>query len=246
MGSVGVDFVCCRCWLPSPFDGYHIDGFNWLVCSPCTKDRQDRNKLCEQLYSEARDHSVGNKGHGDRMITEEWVITAEKRQEFLRGQPPGMNHWLPYVQAVHALWQWEVPLPKPTIQTALNARSEATVRIFEEVPVPHWVRDEWGKAENRADRESRPTQEILDVISKYTLVAGEWFPPPMEVMEKLAAERASKPPPIQEVLEAVNNLSQALGEVVPIPQWAKLQLAEQLQAWDARNERYRLSVTGEQ
>ena len=57
MGSVGLDFVCGRCWLPSPFSGYHVDGTDFLACGRCVELMLRLDKECKKTEQEAKTHA---------------------------------------------------------------------------------------------------------------------------------------------------------------------------------------------
>ena len=212
MGSVGVEFYCNRCWFPRPFDGYHLDGASMLVCSPCLRSLVELNGRCRALHdftllelptAASEIEAIG-----------EMVKTSEKRLAFLHGSDEGMEHWRPYVQAVHDARQWDEPLPQPSIKAAMHARIHATADVCEKVPIPSWILRQWREETRPIPDDAVNRMQIEGVLHRLR----EWFlsTAPVSKLEQVAKEIiAERPLQVQLQELDVKKVEDAFSRVCP-------------------------------
>ena len=131
MGSTGLDFVCGRCWLPSPFSGYHVDGTDFLACGRCVELMLRLDKECKKTEQEAKTQASSEEETlAEIAVIEECRSTAPKMEAFLRA-PGKLAYWQPHVRAVADAVKWAETLPEPdAIDKVLDEVGKVTSRLW--------------------------------------------------------------------------------------------------------------------
>ena len=239
MGSTGLDFVCGRCWLPSPFSGYHVDGTDFLACGRCVELMLRLDKDCKKAEQEAKTHASSEEETlAEIAVIEECRSTAPKMEASLRA-PGKLAHWQPHVRAVADAVKWAETLPEPdAIDKVLDEVGKVTITAMECVPVPCWVIKRLAKKraaeeldEKRCAKKWQGRMQVLEHWQKQcTDVSAAAHALSQQV--GLVRDHALHDLMVR-TLDSVSKASFELSEVVPPPAWVRERLAQSLEEWKA-------------